>query len=198
MKKRIPFVILLLVILLAAITLIAYVSVMEIRNRPSWQSGLKGYRLSDDGRTVRLFCDIDGDGAEDTIEAEYFDTLTDDQRMIEVIVQRADGTRYSCDTLGLPHTAWKDLYVVLIDDYPCLMEYHRPEESQGLRFFSYQVYRYDEFGRKVIVAEQNGSGDLELEWFQNRTGKYFEHSEMFLGTRNKKITVMDQVYDCSH
>ena len=152
------------------------------------ERALTGYQISNEDSVVKCICDIDRDGTEEVITADYSSALSDSQAPIPVEIREENGSVIYSDSLGLPHTAWKNLYIVTVDGYPCLMEYNGPEESQGTVYYNLEIFRFDENGQKIVLEEQSGMGEAGVEEFQSLANQYLDQAKLFVSTWDFEIT----------
>ena len=138
---------------------------------------------------VTCECDLDKDGKYEIITADYSETLKDHQLPINMTVMSDDREviLWQDPDMGLPGMGWKSYYVTVIDGSAYLMEYHPPEDRQGLYDYSLKIFTIDSNGNEVIYADINGDTKEAVDEFNTQISKYMDNAYPLISTENGNI-----------
>ncbi|MBP5194861.1 MAG: hypothetical protein J6Z42_02575, partial [Lachnospiraceae bacterium] len=67
------------------------------------------------------------------------------------------------------------------------MEYHPPEDRQGLYDYSLKIFTIDSNGNEVIYADINGDTKEAVDEFNKQISKYMDNAYPFISTENGNI-----------
>ena len=138
---------------------------------------------------VTCECDLDKDGDNEIITADYSQTLKDHQLPINMNVSESDGEAilWQDMSLGLVSMGEKSYYVTAIGGSVYLMEYHPPKDRQGLYDYSLKVFSIDKRGNEVIYVQISGEGKEEVDEFNKQIAQYMDNAYLIISTEDGNI-----------
>ena len=133
-------------------------------------------------------CDFNSDGDEDTVECNYEEILEQGNAGIGLIEVRDDDKVIWTDTFSLPYTGYKKIYITMIDNSPCLIEYLPAHARQGEWIGSIIVFGFDEQNELEIYKQFYVSGTEEqAKEFDEISKDYIEEATLLVSTYGGRL-----------
>ena len=126
--------------------------------------------------------DLTGDLSREMITVEYAAFQADNQQPVVISVQNGEGRLIWSDQIWGPHMGWGMYYHVIHgeDDRHYLLHLLPIENSQGTYFGEFQIFSFDEDGKKVILDERHVSSDEEKSNYAKAKTEYLEALNAYL------------------
>ena len=144
MKKNVSVCVLIACLLLFSGCSLADVAASDDKVISETAANDGAFVLTEYDTRVTCECDLDKDGNDEIITADYSQTLKDHQLPINMNVSESDGEAilWQDMSLGLVSMGEKSYYVTALDGSVYLMEYHPPKDRQGLYDYSLKSRYY--------------------------------------------------------